>query len=272
MACLGEVTVFKVLYVSDVSKRDSIAMLTNDIRDVIVRVCVKASRAESQAVILIVDHSEEAVDIRLVYEQARKSEDIPRGIVHVDRHLDVALTAGGHYRLEEVLEVCPELLVVNSLVRLEELVELCHTLGLPAGKGHIVFFGEIKDILCHSIVIVLDHILLVEKRGRAVSYGMKKVASRPVEYRHEVIAYYLNAELGEISDGCFVVFDIGVATGKADLDIIVNVDRLDHVHVESVLVKLALDLGDLTFLPYLSGHLMVERPHDTFNTRDLLDV
>ena len=48
----------------------------------------------------------EAVDALGIHQQAGQAEDIPRGIVHVDGHLDVALAAGGHQGFEEVLQVC----------------------------------------------------------------------------------------------------------------------------------------------------------------------
>ena len=42
-----------------------------------------------------------------------------------------------------------------------------------------------------------------------------------------------------------VVLDVLVAGGQADLDVVVDVDRLDNVHVEAVSVDLVCDLLDL---------------------------
>ena len=59
-----------------------------------------------------------------------------------------------------------------------------------------------------------------------------------------------------------VVLDVLVAGGQADLDVIVDIYRLDHVHVEAVSVDLISYLLDLVDLPDLAGHLVVQRPDD----------
>ena len=159
-----------------------------------------------------------------------------------------------------------------ALVCLEELVKLCHSLRLPAGEGHIVLLGEAEDVVCHSLIVVLDHALFIEKCCGAVADLVEEVASCPVEYRHEVVADNLNAELCNVADALLVVFDVFVACREADFDVIVNVDRLDNIHVEAVLIKLALNLGNLLFLPDFARHLVVKRPDDTVNAGDLLDI
>ena len=70
-------------------------------------------------------------------QQTGQAEDVPRGIVLMDGHLDVALAAGGHDRLQEVLQVIPQLLLGDGGVGLEQLVQLGHALRLPAGEGHV---------------------------------------------------------------------------------------------------------------------------------------
>ena len=64
----------------------------------------------------------------------------------MDGHLDVALAAGGHQGFEEVLQVLPELFLGDRGVGLEQLVQLCHALRLPAGEGHVVLLGEGHDV------------------------------------------------------------------------------------------------------------------------------
>jgi len=63
-----------------------------------------------------------------------------------------------------------------------------------------------------------------------------------------------------------------IAGGQADLDVVVDVDRLDNVHVEAVSVDLVCDLLNLVDLPDLAGHLVVQRPDDAGHAGDLLDV
>ena len=74
------------------------------------------------------------------------------------------------------------------------------------------------------------------------------------------------------SDGLLVVLNIPVPGGQADLDVVVDVHALHHVHVEAVLVQLLFDRRDLAGLPHLPRHLVMERPHDALHAGDLLDI
>src|SRR5699024_10116761 len=105
-----------------------------------------------------------------------------------------------------------------------------------------------------------------------VPHRVEQVGAGPVEDGHEVVADDLHAELGQVADGLDVVGDVLVAGGQADLDVVVDVDRLDHVHIEAVRLELLLDLGDLIDLPDLAGHLAVQGPDDAGDAGDLLDV
>ena len=176
----------------------------------------------------------------------------------MDRHLDVALAAGGHDGLEEVFEVIPQLLLGDGGVGFEQLVQLGHALRLPAGEGHVVLLGEFENVVCHALVVVLDQVLLIEQGGGAVADGVEQVGAGPVKDGHEVVADDLDTELGQVADALLVVLDVLVAGGQADLDVIVDIDRLDHVHVEAVGVDLIGDLLDLVDLPDLTGHLVVQ--------------
>ena len=256
---LGEVAVGEVMDVADVCECDAVAVLADDLSHIVVGVGVQAAGAEGQAVVLVVHHAQQA-------------EDVPRGIVHVDGHLDVALAAGGHQGFEEVLQVLPELFLSDRGVGLEQLVQLCHPLRLPAGEGHVVLLGEGHDILSHGLVIALDLVLLVEQCGGAVADGVEQVGAGPVEDGHEVVADDLDTKLGQVADALLVVLDVLIAGGQADLDVVVDVDRLDNVHVEAVSVDLVCDLLDLVDLPDLAGHLVVQCPDDAGHAGDLLDV
>ena len=269
---LGEIAVREVMDVADVCECDAVAVLADDLSHIVVGVGVQAAGAEGQAVVLVVHHAQEAVDALGIHQQAGQAEDVPRGVVHVDGHLDVALAAGGHQGFEEVLQVLPELFLGDRGVGLEQLVQLCHPLRLPAGEGHVVLLGEGHDVLGHGLVVALDLVLLVEQCGGAVADGVEQVGAGPVEDGHEVVADDLDTELGQVADALLVVLDVLIAGGQADLDVVVDVDRLDNVHVEAVSVDLVCDLLDLVDLPDLAGHLAVQRPDDAGHAGDLLDV
>ena len=87
-----------------------------------------------------------------------------------------------------------------------------------------------------------------------------------------VVADDLNTKLGKVAHGDLVIFNVLISGGQADLDVIVDVDRLYNIDVEAVLVALRLNFGDLGFFPDLTGHFVVQRPDDAGDTGDLLDV
>ena len=267
---LGEVAVGEVLHVADVRERDAVAVGADDVGHVVLRVCAQRARAQAQAVVRVVHHGEEAADGFLVHQQARQAENIPRGIVLMDGHFDAGFVAGRQDGLEEIPEVFPQLLLGDRLVRLEQLVELCHALRLPAGEGQAV--QVVEDVACHLLVVVLDFALLVVQGGGAVRQGMEQVGACPVKDGHEVVGDDLNAELCQITQGCLVVFDVLVAARQTDLDVVVHVYALYNVHVEACALDLAAGLLDLLDLPYLTGLLAVQRPYKAGHARDLLDL
>ena len=102
---------------------------------------------------------------------------------------------------------------------------------------------------------------------------MEQVGAGPVEDGHEVVADDLDTELGQVADALLVVLDVLIAGGQADLDVVVDVDRLDNVHVEAVSVDLVCDLLDLVDLPDLAGASCLCSAQTMLVTPgDLLDV
>ena len=269
---LGEVTVLEVMDVAHMGERDAVAVLAHDGGHIVVGVGVHAAGAERQAVVRVIDHRQEAVDALGVNQQTGQAEDVPRGIVLMDGHLDVALAAGGHDRLKEVLEVIPQLLLGDGGVGLEQLVKLGHALRLPAGEGHVVLLGKFENVVCHALVVVLDQVLLIEQGGGAVADRVEQVGAGPVKDGHEVVADGLDTELGQVADALLVVLDILVAGGQADLDVIVDIDGLNDGGAEASRVDLVYDLLDLGLLPDLAGHFTVQGPDDLLNTGNLLNV
>ena len=80
----------------------------------------------------------------------------------------------------------------------------------------------------------------------------------------------VHCPLGQVADALLVVLDVLVAGGQTDLDVIVNVDRLNDGSIEAVRMDLIDDGLDLVLFPDLTGHLAVQGPDDLLNTGDLL--
>ena len=190
----------------------------------------------------------------------------------MDSHLDIALVAGGHDGLQEILEVFPQLLLGHGGVGLEQLIELVHPLRLPAGEGHVVLLGEAHDVVGHGLVVVLDHVLLVKQSGGAVADRMEQVGAGPVKDGHEIVADDLHAILCQIADADLVVFDQGVPGGQTDLNVIVNVDGFHHLGIEAVGVNLVNHFLDFRFFPDFAGHLVMQGPDDAGHAGNLLNV
>ena len=128
-----------MLDVADVGKGDAVAVLVDDVGHIVVGVGIQAAGAQGQAVVGIIHHGQEPVDVLAAGQQAGQAEDIPRGIIHVDGHLDVALVADRHQCFQEVLQVLPQLFLGDRGISLEQLVQLGHTLRLQPGKVMLYF-------------------------------------------------------------------------------------------------------------------------------------
>ena len=101
---------------------------------------------------------------------------------------------------------------------------------------------------------------------------MEQVGAGPVEDGHKVVADNLDAELAQVAHGGLVVLDVHIPGGLADLNVIVDIDGLHHVHVEAVGLQLLLNLCDFVNFPYFAGHLVMQRPDNAGYAGDLLDI
>ena len=188
----------------------------------------------------------------------------------MDGHLDVALLAGGHDGLEEVDEVLAQLGIVHVLVDLEEALDLGEAIGLPSGQHEAV--GVLGVRVEQDVGVVGDVLLDEGERLGAVGQGVVEAALHPVEHGHEVVADDLHAKLCEVADGLLVVLDVAVAAGQADLDVVVDVDRLDDLHREAVRVRLVHERLDAVCGPDLPHRNVHDAAHDALDARDLADL
>lgn len=152
----------------------------------------------------------------------------------MDGHLDVALVAGGHDGLQEVFEVVPQLLLGDGAILLKQLVQLGHPLRLPAREGHIVLLGETHDVIRHLLGVLFDLGRLVVQCGGAVSHRVEQVGAGPVKHGHKVVANYFYPKAGQIFDGLFVIFNERIPGWQANLDVIMDINGLHYIHIETV--------------------------------------
>ena len=101
---------------------------------------------------------------------------------------------------------------------------------------------------------------------------MKKIAPRPVENGHKVVANHLYAVLGKVANGLLVIFNIHIARRQTNFYIVVNVYRFYDVDIETVLITLSFDFCDFRFFPDFTGHLIMQSPNNAFYTGDLFYI
>ncbi len=101
---------------------------------------------------------------------------------------------------------------------------------------------------------------------------MEQICPRPVKNRHEIISNYLYPELRQIPQSLLIILNVLVSGGKADLNVIMDIHTLHHIHVEAGALDLLTDLLNLLHGPHLACLLMMQSPDQSGHSRNLLDV
>ena len=212
------------------------------------------------------------VIVSLAVSDAGQAEHGPGGIVGMAGHLHAHFLAGGDDAVQEVLEVLPELGLVDVLVDGQHPLQIRQTLRLPAGQGDAV--AVIQSLLHQIHRGHLSQFLLVEVQGVGTVLGdlPGQIGAQPVKHRHEVVDDDLHAHLGQVADRLAVLGDILVPGRQPHFDVLVDVDGLDDLALQTGLVDvvhigLALLVG-----PHLAGGLLVQHAHEAAHAGDLLDL
>ena len=190
----------------------------------------------------------------------------------MDSHLYASLLQCRKYTFQEVLEIIPKHILCNRSICLKKLIQLSHSLRLPAWECHVVLLCEVQNILCHGLIIIFDLIFLIEESCRAVSYRVEKICSCPVEYWHEVITDDFYTILSKVSDTCLIVLDQSVPGIETDLDVVMYVYRFNDFSIKAIGMNLVHYLFDFFLFPDFSRHFVMKCPNNTCHSRNLLDV
>ena len=84
--------------------------------------------------------------------------------------------------------------------------------------------------------------MVVIQAGRPVLVAVEELGAQPVEHRHEVVDDHLDPMSCEILQGLAVIGDVGVTRRLAELDVLMDVHRLDDLALQAGLIDL-LDVG-----------------------------
>ena len=101
---------------------------------------------------------------------------------------------------------------------------------------------------------------------------MVELGAQPVENGHEVVDHDLDAVLSQVFHGLAVVLDVLIASGLTELDVFVNVDRLDDLDFQACGVDFVDELLNFLFRPNFTHGDPVHRAHESGSSGDLLDV
>ena len=71
---------------------------------------------------------------------------------------------------------------------------------------------------------------------------MEELGAQPVEHQHEVVDDHFDPMSCEILQGLAVIGDVGVTRRLAELDVLMDVHRLDDLALQAGLIDL-LDVG-----------------------------
>ena len=118
-----------------------------------------------------------------------------------------------------------------------------------------------QDILRHFLIIFMNAGFFIKQCGGTVLHRMEQIGTGPVKNRHEIIGNYLDTEFRQIPQGGFIVFNILVPGGQANLDIIMDVHAFHHIHIEACAFNLSACFFNFLHGPDLTCLLVMQGPY-----------
>ena len=100
---------------------------------------------------------------------------------------------------------------------------------------------------------------------------MKKIRPCPVKDRHKIVSHYFDTEFCKVFQCCLIIFNILIPCGQTDLNIIMDVDTLHHIHVKTRTLNARSHFLYLFHRPDLSRLLVVKCPDKSAHARNLPD-
>ena len=212
----------------------------------------------------------------------------------MNAHVYAVLSAHWHHGLEEIHEVGPQRVTVDSVVQREQLSEMLHGGGIVLGdvpvhealgldyqrvyEGVPVFgsHDRVEGLYpCEHFrgIVVLRsrapeyayveigeaRIVEIQRRG-AVLHRMRKVGTRPVEHGHEVVADCPDSALAEVAQALYIGLYQGIPLGTGILYRLAHGQALDHRPPHAVLRDHIPDMRDILLLPeFPVGNVMESR-------------
>ncbi len=181
----------------------------------------------------------------------------------MDGHVDAGFLGDRDDLLQEIAQVLPEVLLGDlGVVVKKGFQPLLGVARVPAGKAQLAGEG----------VHLLELVLVVDQGVGAVGEDLVELSAGPVKDGHKVVADALDARFAQAADILLVIFDVAVAGGLAQLDVLVDGDALDDLKVQPRVLGDLFEVRDALPAPELPGRDVVDGGYDAVHVGDLADV
>ena len=261
----------RVLHVAHMGKENFPFQHADDPRQIRVRVCPQGAGAQRHAVAGGVHCLRHAPQIFSARHDPGQTENAPAGIVGVNGHLHLVFFACGHDGLQKIDQVFPQLFLVHIAVSGKQLFQVHQPLRFPAGQhmapGVCLHGGE-QPVGVHRV----DRPLIVGQHGGSVGARLGQVGPGPVKHGHEIVTDQVDAAFGQRADRADVGFDVPIPGGKADLDVIVDIDALNAQNFQAGILHLLFQGKNFFFFPVFARHGAIERGDHTAHARHLANL
>jgi len=151
----------------------------------------------------------------------------------VDGHLHIVLLADGNHCLQEILQVAEQVLMGDIPVLGKQALELRHAFRFPA--RHLKLPCPLLDLIREGLWVgdAVNDCLIIGQDCGAVGPRLGQISAGPVKNRHKVVADHLYTRLAQPPHRLPVVVDIRVPSGQAQLDVLMDIDALNDLHLQA---------------------------------------
>lgn len=200
-------------------------------------------------------------------------------VVRMNHQLDTRFVCHRGYLLQEIDQVRTQLVGVDLGILIQGQTELLDGKALfrtrqtgyhVAGKqlflllAHPEETGQGPNLFLLGIFLLRpgsfqdkevegqECVPLESQRPRTVGHLIGQISTCPVEYRHEIVGYHIDAAGGQVLQALFIIFDITFKAGRLGLDGFVYGNTLHHTPLQTGLGNERLPFLNLFDTPNLS--------------------
>ena len=145
--------------------------------NVVLNTCRERTGAEGETVVGIIHCREEPLDVLVAVDDTGQSEHGDWRVVGMHAHIDAGFLAHGHDGLEEILHVLAQLLLVDTLVEVEELAEELYRVLVVLLEISAHEALSLYHYVLHQFVVLLGS----HRLGELIGFGKHVATLKLVE-------------------------------------------------------------------------------------------